>query len=684
MATYKLRFESEWFDKLDGVSRFEILERDYTGNAETMLMQEDPLDLMRGTLENKFKPTIGSGIELRVEAAYDGQYIALYTKDKQKFKGKFYKNGQLIWTGFLNSEVYSEAYDRVSGYPVSLQFNDGFTVLERLDFLQSNGERYMGLKTQWDVLWIILNKLDIQFKYIYLALDIYEKAMNVAYSPLHQTQVDCSNYYDEKGDPKNCREVLESILQGQRAICFQNEACLNIVAVPLLAKDNFVRRQYTAQLSVDPIPEQTVSPLISIPTQADWDGMDQSIDIMPGYNKATLKYSPYASTQVVELGDFSDTDLWEGSYSWEDVGEFYELQGVSGLKGWTLLNGAEFTGTKVEEVDDGGTYIKVPFGEASAEQVLIQNEGNGAVVTGISTQGFKLKFKLYIATKDDEFDTDEEAKMVMGLKGYFVVEVDGKRPTGLGTDPWEWTVHTGLESYGVDSFSATLADQWQNVEVLIPGNCPNGKVSLRFLKKTSAIKKRIPSHDPVDAGTIKHLRIKDIEVLPVDLVRYTAQNGRRGVEQQEPDYSDIEFVAHMDDDWLNEADDVEMILGDSRENNSTDRGGLHLMDGTFTDEWKATGDTQYYNIAELVLRSHVSNYRDSLRQLSGTLAASNFFNGNGVNLDGILSFHSVVTCPNSTLGTKRMMFMGGTYNDKKQTLKGTWLEVLTDDLTINN
>ena len=58
------------------------------------------------------------------------------------------------------------------------------------------------------------------------------------------------------------------------------------------------------------------------------------------------------------------------------------------------------------------------------------------------------------------------------------------------------------------------------------------------------------------------------------------------------------------------------------------------------------------------------------------------FNGNGLNVDGILSFHSVLTYPGSTLGNKKLMFMGGTYNDKRQTISGIWVEILDDDLTI--
>ncbi|PKQ69400.1 hypothetical protein BZG01_00230 [Labilibaculum manganireducens] len=677
---YGLRLRGEWQDKLGGLTRFDITERDYTGNAEVMEMQEDPLTIERAQLTNKFTPTIGSGIQLKVTATYDGQYISLYTKDKQKFKGSFYKNNQLIWTGYLNSEVYGEQFDRMADYPVTLQFNDGFTVLERIKFLDANGNPYTDLKTAWEVIWIILAKLGIDYKYVYVACDIYEENMNTLTSPFHQMKVDCNNYYDEKGDAMNCREVLEAIVKAQRAICFQNEGCLNIVSVPLLT-GSFERRRYTSEVSVQVL--QTVNPVITVPTQADWYGSDQAIDIQSGYNKATLKYSPYSAEEVVETGDFSDIDLWEGDHSWEDVGDYFELQGVTGLKGWTMLNGTSFSGTKEEEVDENEVYIKLPFANDSAQISLLENNESSNLVTGSLTQGFKVSFKIYIATKDNEFDNDEESKKVVQLAGYFAIEVDGKRPEALSDDPWVWSVNSFLKKFGADGSNQNIADQWKEINSIIPGNCPHGRVKIQILKKFTALKDTL-TNMPVDSGTIKHIRIKDIEVVPINLSRYTAQSGRIGFNEGAVDFSDLEFNAEMDDEWLNEADDIEMIHGDSKENNCTDKGGLHLLDNSFTSAWKTPVDAVYYDIAKLYLRSYVSNYRDSLRQLSGTLEAPNFFNGDGLNINGILSFHSVLTYPSSSLGARKLMFMGGTYNDKRQTLNGTWLEVLPDDLTINS
>lgn len=434
MATHLLRFQGEWQDKNGGMSRFEIYERDYVGAHEEMIVQEDPLTLERASLNNKFHPTIGSGIELKLEAAYDGQYANLYTNDKQKYKGHFYKNDKIVWKGFLNSEIYNEQYDRNENYPVSLQFNDGFKVMERISFLDDNGLRYEGLKTAWEVLWIILNKLDVGYKYVYVACDVYAEGMDTLSSPYHQMKVDCSNYYDEKGVPMNCREVLDYLVKLQRAICFQNEGCLNIVSTPLFT-GSFERRRYTSEASAQVL--QTVNPVITIPTQADWYAADQNIDVVSGFNKATLQYSPYADEVVIESSNFSEIKALQGDPDWVDVGDYYELQGVTGVDGWKFLNGASFSGTKEEEIDDNEVYFKLPFANDDDSEVsLVENNISGALVTGVVNQGFKVKFKVYAATKNNEFDSSEESKKVLRIEGGIVFEIDNKR-LKYHKKPWQ-------------------------------------------------------------------------------------------------------------------------------------------------------------------------------------------------------------------------------------------------------
>lgn len=671
---YGLRFRGEWLDKLGGLSRFDIEERDFLGNAEIMDMQEDPLDTERANIGDK--TSVGSGCELRVTATYDGQYLGLYTKDAQKYKAKHYKDGRLIWVGYLNTEVYSEGYDRVRDYPVTLQFNDGMAVLERIKFLKSNGERYTELMTSWDVIAYIIDRLGLEFQYLYTAFDIYEKNMDTAKELLQQKKVDTRNYYDEKGEPLNCREVLEAIISPFNAVCFTHEACLIIIRWPLLSRANYTRKRYALGSSIGI--DQVVNPCLSIPSQVDFYEMDQQIDMVAGKNKAVLKYSPYGIEDILEGIDIDDQANWIGTGEWTSAGNYFKLTGVT-AQGWTLTNGAVLSGSKEEELDsDEEIFFSVPY--SGTEQKLIEtNLGDDIRITAVEGQSLRLKFKMYIRTKDNEYDSEEEAAKLHRMSFKHVVEIAGERPVRNGAT-LSWSVNNNYVSPDISNVNTSITDSWQEFEYLLPVGFKTGAIKWILAGEFKALD--YWDTDKTVNVDIKEIRIKDVGFELVNLTEYTNERGT-GYLQENASFDDIEFTGEMDDQWINEAPDIEMIHGDSKHNNCTDRGGFHLLDDEFTSEWKTSIDTQYYGLEPLLLRSFISNYQDSKFKLTGTLEAPNLLNGNGLNIDGILSFHSVLTYPGSTMGNRKLMFMGGTYNDKRQTISGEWVEILDDDLTIN-
>lgn len=702
---YGLRFRGEWLDKLGGLSRFDIEERDFVGNAEIMDMQEDPLDTERADIGDK--TSVGSGCELRVTATYDGQFLGLYTKDAQKFKGKHYKDGRLIWVGYLNSEVYTEGFDRVKDYPVTLQFNDGIAVLERIKFLKSDGSRYTELMKAWDVIALIIDRLGLEFQYLYTAFDIYEKAMDTTKELLQQFKVDARNYYDEKGEPLNCREVLEAIISPFHAVCFTNEACLNIIREPLLSRDSFTRKRYALGSSIGE--DQVVNPCLSIPSQADFYEMDQSIDVVAGKNKATVKYSPYG---VEELYGFPprDPDRWIGTpewYKWNEplFGDVLKLAGVTGYKGLILGENTTITcftsnltnGENLNLNDDSINYTfwcKNPY----SGKYLLQSDNlindQRVYKTGKSTIQIKVEIipnnSSYIFTFTSGFNPSIK-KIIVPM----CITVDGKtyKPS---TKTWEITSTESSDNWVYAELEEESSMYGRKVTIgytLETFDIPCGLLGFKIKADMSAYKKDGNEYELLnktgigDENTLLYLHVVNVDGYVVNKNGIGTYPGTDqpldGIEIDKANFDDIEFTGEINDQWINEASDIEIIHGDSKENNCTDRGGFHLLNDEFTGEWKTFRDTQYYNIAELLLRSFISNYQDSKFQLSGTVSSTNMFNGNGMNVDGILSFHSVLTYPGSTLGNKKLMFMGGTYNDKSQTISGNWVEILDDDLTIN-
>jgi hypothetical protein len=139
---------------------------------------------------------------------------------------------------------------------------------------------------------------------------------------------------------------------------------------------------------------------------------------------------------------------------------------------------------------------------------------------------------------------------------------------------------------------------------------------------------------------------------------------------------DVEYKGELNVDFMNEAPEITLVHGDAR--NITDRAGIRRPNKSFTTYlWKKTGDTAYYRLADLLLRSIISQYRESLIQLSGTIEADSLMASNGG--PGFL----FTIQDQNYLSTRKMIFTGGNYNDFKRTLNGTFLEIKKDDLPIN-
>ncbi len=744
---YGIKYIGEWRDKRGGLSRFEISQRDYAGDMEQMVMQADPLTIERSVMDNKFQPSVGSGLELNVEAEYDGQYLNTYTSDIKKYKAKFSKNGDVIWLGYLNTEVYSEDYTRLAGYPVQLNFNDGFAVLERLLFVDNNGVNYSGLKSAWDVLWIILDKLGLDYKYIYVGCDSYHEGMDRSQSPLHQFKVNCDNYYDEQGDAMNCREVLDAILLTQRAICYQNEGTFNIVSVPLLAEGAYQCIRYASV--DDPGETIVVNDTVNVPQNADWYSDDQQIDVVAARNKAVVKYSPYGFKTILN-SDFNDNSRWIGEGVWtvfdnrrkltlqeidsmrgtqssRPVGSytlpkfanmgtlFYKLEGISGIEGWSNAEDVTVSGVKSDLYSKETIYFNVPFSEGVTTEQAFSND-TSAVVNGVKNCGYKFSFKCYIETKENEFDETEEENIVRGIVGDVDIYIGGVRidSYNVSGDSSNRSDYGAVSYYIGSDDESSIADKWHTVVVDIPCVDAHGDVKVVFFKGFGTRGEN--NKDSVAEGVIKSVRFSDIKIEAEKLILYknfegytpddeeddtddsgTRKGGKRRSDSpavtpgghlyyiDDLDFDDVEFVAEMKDSWADEFESVEMIHGDSFDLSPTDRGALYTLANSLTYKWQTFIDTdKYYNIAELLLRSIVSNYRRELKQLSGTLSAVNVLNSDGNRRYGVLNFNSVITLSDQYLTGKRLMFMGGTYNDAACTINGTWLEVLKDELVINN
>lgn len=268
-----------------------IMERDYTGSTTTLKGCSKPsICEYRPENDNDYDWIRPSVCTLSMISETDMQFIEFFTSDDRKYKVRVYRNSVLMWAGYVIPETYKEPYGDVK-YEVSISATDGILSLkdvswEPVNDLERQLSSYRGMKSLMKGIESTLGKLHLTEIRLWDASYIYESHMDADDSPFSQSYFNCNLFYDEKGQPAKCYDVLKVILQTQNCQLWMENGAWNIV--PQNArKGSYLRRQYVftgatyTQLSLNPISSETFDPNVVI------DGVNYHL-----YATPTLSFRP--------------------------------------------------------------------------------------------------------------------------------------------------------------------------------------------------------------------------------------------------------------------------------------------------------------------------------------------------------------------------------------------------------
>lgn len=199
---YTLQFDSE---KYGHDYKILIKENGYSGEGEKKALGSAPL-LRRDDSDSGIS---GTSLELKIQSDVDGELTSLYTVDNKKFLVEVYRNEDLIWTGFVLPEKYSEPYISVP-YDVSVSATDGLGILKDIPF-ELNGER-----TIFNIIQYCCNQTGLLLDFIVYS-SLMESSMNSDDSMLVQTSFNTSTFQE-----KTCYDVLEELLTSLDAFITEN------------------------------------------------------------------------------------------------------------------------------------------------------------------------------------------------------------------------------------------------------------------------------------------------------------------------------------------------------------------------------------------------------------------------------------------------------------------------------
>lgn len=209
--------------------RIDVEEDGYAGSIlEDSRNPVAPLKFVR----DKNWPFFGTSIEFNLRSYTEYQFWDLYTANPRKYRTKVYENEKLVFIGYNIAETYSEPF-RKTPYNVTLQAWDGLGLLKNVDwdveFLGAMAADIPIDKTKMSYIKII----SLILKYlgygidIHVAIPVYETNMSTSSCPTIQAFENMEKY---EGNDYTAYDVLTYILNLFDAYVTQKDAAWYIVS----------------------------------------------------------------------------------------------------------------------------------------------------------------------------------------------------------------------------------------------------------------------------------------------------------------------------------------------------------------------------------------------------------------------------------------------------------------------
>lgn len=641
------------FYGLNGVEYTVSIDEDTAGSITPVEVRGNvsPFTVEYPELQNKYAPVFSSGCTINLLSAFDRQFFDLFTAEMQQYRIRLLVAGAVKWIGLLDTEIYHEDFSSVDNYPISFTGNDGFNILDRILFVDSDGNNIDTITSCWAVLTTIIQKLKIKYNYIYFASSTTSAELDPTSSQtiLHKTYVNCRNFIDEEDKPMTCRDVLESILKIHYLRISQQNGSLYIWDNNLALDDTITFKGFDATWFTYFGNSTQVSTLGDL-SDIGFMSNNQQLDSITAVNKQRLTFSPYPVKELISFedgkGDFSTVND-SVTYHSGDMYGYQDIYYTNSTK-WNKQNYGYFVerkGLATSELNKDFSEMALFLDKAippvrtfaevlstyAAEWNTINFTYKKQLPYVIPTDAYlKLELQIYVNTKSYLNMDSEVAPLVNECILGTVISIGSKVYTkNEDVKTGTWADYTGtlsdncnirvFEKSGLTTLVVSpISNRWvtignrlvvdDNNVIVTPVTIPlntgvaGGVLDFKIKNYFSSTGDR-----PITLvqSTIKDVRIKGVKITVCD------KDGNEIVD------NDKEYTAYFNKSFKNEGSQVKTILGTNVTGNPVERGALMYHDGTqynFISQHTRKGVTD--TIENLLLRSIQSNYIKSTLKFS--------------------------------------------------------------------
>lgn len=284
---YNLKYTVPFTD-VDGHDyEVRILVDGWSGSSSELTGAAKPFIVDVSDEQFLYTPTRFSGATLSIVGS---DYLQdLFSTEYQMTKVDLYRGQDLLWTGFVTPDSYSQEYDSEL-FELSIECISAMSTLEYIDFSLSSD-----MPTFKELILDCISKSNGSYKHVYVP--------NTYDVDLSELSVSRSNFFDEDDEPMKLKEVLEEICKFLGWTCTEMNGYVCFIDVDYISGGNTTYTDLLTGNIVD------LSSTIDVTDKVS-KSVDNTMSILGGYNKVTVIDSDYEADSDVlfpNIGDCRDT-----------------------------------------------------------------------------------------------------------------------------------------------------------------------------------------------------------------------------------------------------------------------------------------------------------------------------------------------------------------------------------------
>lgn len=286
------------FATLDNIPCVVEIEKDgYEGESTELTPGVTPFTIDINSEDFLYTPIRFSTAKLQIVGS---DYLqSLFSTAYREYRVTLIKDGVITWCGFIKPELYTQDYTSEK-FILEIECISAMSVLEFIDYtIEGDSKEFVSL---WRLLQRCVSTAIGRYTSVYIP-HVYassKAAYTTGENVLANMTLSEQDFFDEDDKPMKLKEVLEEVCKFLNWTCVDWKGSLYFVDVDHSGTYYKYNAMMTSKADAQ-INELLVQDI-------GFAGGNHSLDVLPGFNKVTVKCSNYSVGQMLQEEDFNDLE----------------------------------------------------------------------------------------------------------------------------------------------------------------------------------------------------------------------------------------------------------------------------------------------------------------------------------------------------------------------------------------